>query len=136
MQADDVAVGDGESRVEHEVAEAQDGSVGVGLEFPQHAGTGVDVGVLEQVWWFHAEDLTGDRHRLVAGGRHDHQTARLEIDRDVGVEREPPIGEPLRLGDRRPHLGDGMREPAFEADHTAGLGRLDGAVGIGRRSEG
>ena len=119
----------------HEVAESEDASGVVGLELPQHSGPFVDVGVLEEVWRVDPEDLAGDRHRLVAGGRHDHQPARLEIDGDVRFEREPPVGEPRRLGDRGPHVGDGIGEPAFEADHAAAVGGLDGAVGIGGRLE-
>ena len=61
----------------------------------------------------------------------DHLAAFAEVDRDVGVEREPPVGQPLRAGDGVPHVTDVVGEVPFEADDASVGGAFEHAVEAG-----
>jgi hypothetical protein len=86
------------------------------------------VSVLEEHWWFDTQDRARDGDRLVAGGSEDHLTAFAQIDGDVGIERQPPVGEASRVRDRIPHIADRIVEAAFEVDDAAFGRSFDGPV--------
>ena len=106
VQADDVAVADRRVGVGHEVAEAQRAPRVGGLELPAHAGGGVGVGVLEEHRRLDPQDGEGHVGCVVAAADEAHLAALAEVHGDVGVERQPPVGEALGVGDGGPHVAD------------------------------
>ena len=97
MQSDDVAVVDRGVGVGDEVAEPQHAAGVDRLELPPHVRAGVGVGVLEQHRRLDTQDRARHRHRFVTTAGEHHLAALAEVDGDVGVERQPPVGQPLGI---------------------------------------
>ena len=88
--------------------------------------------MLEQQRRLDAQDRAGHRDRLAVGRPgEDHLAALAEVDGDVGVERQPPVGQPLGGGDGVPHVADVVGEVALEADDAAIGGAFEHAVVAG-----
>ena len=132
MHADDPAALDGLVDVGDVLAEPEHGALGHRLEVPAQGDAVDEVGVLEQHRRLDAQDGAGHRRRLAGGGGEDHLPALAEVDGDVGVEGQPPVGQAGRGRDGVPHRLHGIGQVPLEADDPAIGGALQRAVG-GRR---
>src|SRR5947209_3809281 len=52
------------------------------------------MGVLERHWRLDAKDRARHRYRFITTAGKHHLAALVEVDRDVGVERQPPLRQP------------------------------------------
>ena len=86
------------------------------------------MGVLQQHRGFDAADREVHRERFVALAREHHLAALTQVDGDVGVERQPPLRQPLRIGDGVPDVANRVGQLPFETDQPSVRSALDDSV--------